>query len=94
MTGPEHYQEAERIMREMTFTRHGKVTYLEIPEAMAMAQTHATLALAAAMAVGMADVEERAWADVAATKPGRKQPERDRRGPGDPDFEREPRQSG
>ena len=48
MTGPEHYREAERIMTELTATVSGEVTELGFPEAMALAQVHAILALAAA----------------------------------------------
>ena len=51
MTGPEHYREAERIMREMTFVDRGKTQELGFPEAMAVAQVHAILALAAATGV-------------------------------------------
>ena len=51
MTGPEHYREAERIMTEMTATVSGEVMELGFPEAMALAQVHATLALAAATGV-------------------------------------------
>jgi hypothetical protein len=52
VTGPEHYREAERIMKEMTLVDRGKTQELGFPEAMAMAQVHAILALAAA--TGMA----------------------------------------
>jgi hypothetical protein len=41
MTGPEHYAEAERLLRIATDEDH-------LPETMAAAQVHATLALAAA----------------------------------------------
>jgi D-aminopeptidase len=51
MTGQAHYKEAERIMTEMTATVSGEVVELGFPEAMAMAQVHATLALAAATGV-------------------------------------------
>jgi RNA polymerase sigma-70 factor, ECF subfamily len=47
-TGPDHYREAERIMTEMTLISGGKTQELGFPEAMAMAQVHATLALAVA----------------------------------------------
>jgi len=52
MTGPEHYAEAERL--------------LDLADEMAVsdAQVHATLALAAATALGALHAE--GWADVAA----------------------------
>ena len=45
MTGPEHYREAERIMREMTIIEDGRTQEVALPEAMAAAQVHAILAL-------------------------------------------------
>jgi hypothetical protein len=68
MTGPEHYREAERLLVEEVFiTRHGSVTR-SFEETVAAAQVHATLALAAATAVGTAGADSRAWADAAGAK--------------------------
>lgn len=69
MTGPDHYAEAERLLA--LAGRHSKgATYdQEWTPTLAAAQIHATLALAAATAVGTAGPDSRAWADVAATKP-------------------------
>ncbi len=70
MTGPDHYAEAERLLA--LAGRHSKgATYgQEWTLTLAAAQIHATLAVAAATAVGTAGPDGRAWADVAATKPG------------------------
>ena len=53
MTGPEHYREAERLLRSRTRYFNGGQTRQEDPpsaDQIAQAQVHATLALAAAMA--------------------------------------------
>ena len=50
-------------MRELTFVEHGKTQELGFPEAMAMAQVHAILALAAATGVASGTRE---WFDVTA----------------------------
>ncbi|WP_103338760.1 hypothetical protein [Amycolatopsis sp. CA-126428] len=59
MTGPEHYREAERLIRASSGD------YVEAGDALAEAQVHATLALAAATASGawaeMSDDESRSW---------------------------------
>ena len=75
MTGPDHYAEAERLLA--LAGRHSKgATYgQEWTLTLAAAQIHATLAVAAATAVGTAGPDGRAWADVAATKPGASEPE-------------------
>ncbi|MER5694879.1 hypothetical protein ACWDBO_31215 [Streptomyces mirabilis] len=76
MTGPEHYLESERLLKSAAdnFLRHGNAG-----SALAAAQVHATLALAAATAMGAVveddlagfTVEERdAWYAVAGTRPG------------------------
>jgi hypothetical protein len=85
MTGPEHYAEAERLLA--LADRHGKgVTYgQEWALTLTAAQVHATLALAAATAVGTAGPDGHAWADIAATRPGADKPQAppvSRRGPG------------
>ncbi|MFJ1865490.1 hypothetical protein ACIOD1_12745 [Streptomyces sp. NPDC088097] len=55
MTGPEHYREAERLVRELTST-NGAIDVGEgSAEVLATAQVHATLALAAAQAGLLAD---------------------------------------
>ena len=68
MTGPEHYTEAERLLA--LADRHTRgITYdQEWTLALTAAQAHATLALAAATAVGTAGPDRHTWADVAATR--------------------------
>jgi hypothetical protein len=65
VTGPEHYREAERIMDALYGRGRGSVpgeaTYA------AEAQVHATLALAAATALGHSRTDQLAWADIAGT---------------------------
>ena len=75
MTGPEHYAEAERLLT--LADRHTKgVTYAqEWTLTLNAAQVHATLALAAATAVGTVGPDLHAWADVAATRPSASKPE-------------------
>lgn len=79
MTGPEHYREAERLLRLATKQPAGDgphedksptdVTFVEDADILAAAQVHATLALAAATGLAgdlpINDCE--AWRDVAAT---------------------------
>jgi len=61
MTGPEHYREAERILREGTIVdRHG-TTRLDQQELTAIAQVHATLALTAATLVSGEAIPPRDW---------------------------------
>jgi hypothetical protein len=64
MTGPQHYQEAERILAGIL---EGRYDESERPgsELLAVAQVHATLAHAAASALGVSVTETRAWAGVA-----------------------------
>ncbi|MFD4195941.1 hypothetical protein [Amycolatopsis thermoflava] len=77
MTGPEHYREAERLL-EMASVSTAQDAYREVPldrppsPFVEAAQVHATLALAAATAMGGdLDVPEwTAWRRVAATKRG------------------------
>jgi hypothetical protein len=71
VTGPEHYREAERIMREMTIVEDGRVQEAALPEAMAAAQVHAILALAAATGVEATGADGRAWIEVAGVPRGR-----------------------
>jgi hypothetical protein len=75
MTGPEHYAEAERLLA--LADRHTRgVTYAqEWTLTLTAAQVHATLALAAATAVGTAGPDRHVWADVAATRPSASKPE-------------------
>ena len=63
MTGPEHYQRAQEILSGLSTTHRD-------PEHIAAAQVHATLALAAATALGSdfgSHAEADAWRQVAAT---------------------------
>ncbi len=52
MSGPEHYREAERLITPTTDPASGviPITVLPSPQMIAVAQVHATLALAAATA--------------------------------------------
>jgi hypothetical protein len=66
VTGPEHYQRAEELIiqnrraaDEDDTTRIRRLT---------AAQIHATLALAAATALGTSATETRAWTDVAGSR--------------------------
>jgi len=68
-TGPEHYREAERLLTEQVFRdRAGSTTTRSYQETVAAAQVHATLALAAATALGTAAADTAAWRDAAGTK--------------------------
>jgi hypothetical protein len=84
MTGPEHYAEAERLLA--LADRHTRgVTYdQEWTLTLTAAQVHATLALAAATAVGTAGPDGHAWADVAATKLASSKPKLPDGSPPDP----------
>ena len=75
MTGPEHYQAAERLLRILTKpTEHGG-TVIDAamnPNVPAAAQVHATLALAAATALDpsgrvASDPDREAWRKAAGT---------------------------
>ena len=68
MTGPGHYQEAERLVAGIL---EGRYDESERPgsELLAIAQVHATLALAAATAV-TSPVDAREWADAAGARLG------------------------
>lgn len=74
MNGPEHYREAERLLKSAddNFLRTGKPG-----SALDAAQVHATLALAAATAMratvdgtelGVSEAEFQAWYDAAGVK--------------------------
>ena len=67
MTGPEHYQEAERLLQDV-LKRGPKWAAMGKEAAHAAAQVHATLALAAATALGTSPAEGRAWAAAAGTR--------------------------
>ena len=65
MSGPEHYQEAERILAEIEGT---PALSNEIEALFAFrAQVHATLALAAATAIDP-DMQRAEWREVASTR--------------------------
>lgn len=67
MTGPDHYRQAE----ELTAKAHDYLGQGEGQSAAvwaAVAQIHATLALAAATAPGMTSAHGRAWRQVAGSK--------------------------
>ena len=67
MTGPDHYRKAE----ELTAKAHDYLGQGEGQSAdvwAAVAQIHATRALAAATALGTTAADGRAWAEVAGTR--------------------------
>ena len=69
MTGPDHYREAERILtEEISIDASGAEVHRAFEVAVAAAQVHATLALAAATALGASAAEVRTWADVLGTR--------------------------
>lgn len=78
MNGPEHFVEAERLLKSCQLQGFGPGEAEQYParedgvdsigNALTAAQVHATLALAAATALtggGLPDAEYRAWNDVA-----------------------------
>lgn len=75
MTGPEHYRAAERLADQAHHFTYGDGADPETGAALAAeAQVHATLALAAAVALGegfhgMHTRDAHAWRQVAATTP-------------------------
>jgi len=66
MTGPEHYLAAERLLEEIQ--EHPSSSINKTESLMGQAQVHATLALAAATALGSVGFDSREWAEVAGTK--------------------------
>ena len=75
MTGPEHYAEAERLLALADRHTRGVTYEQEWTLTLTAAQVHATLALAAATAVGTAGADGHTWADVAATRLSARRPE-------------------
>ena len=68
MTGPDHYRKAEELTeRANEYLGQGDGQASAAVSA-AVAQIHATLALAAASALGTMAAEGRAWVEVAGTK--------------------------
>ena len=57
MAGPEHYRRAEQLIKSSTSTNELGVQIVTRPEFIAVAQTHALLALAAATALDPDDQE-------------------------------------
>jgi len=73
MTGPEHYQEAERLIAAARAESGGMYRHHPTEAAVMLteAQVHAALALAAATALGTSGTDGQAWASVAGTsRPG------------------------
>ena len=66
MTGPDHYREADDIITQVLTGNYDTSKYSNA-DLLAMAQVHATLAPAAATAVGTAGADARAWAEAAGT---------------------------
>ncbi len=75
MTGPEHYAKAERLLTLADRPTRGVTYAQEWTLTLTAAQVHATLALAAATAVGTAGPDRHAWADAAATRLSSGKPE-------------------
>jgi hypothetical protein len=67
MTGPEHYRKAEELLGQADQLLDGDEPSAAT-WAIGIAQAHATLALAAATAIGTTGTEGRCWADAAGTK--------------------------
>jgi hypothetical protein len=65
MTGPEHYLAAEKLLEETQ--EHPSSSINKTASLIGQAQIHATLALAAATALGS---DNREWIEVAGTKLG------------------------
>src|ERR1700758_3395513 len=86
MTGPEHYAEAERLLTLADRHTRGGTYDQEWMLTLTAAQVHATLALAAATAVGTAGPDGHAWADVAATRLSAHKPETPSESSLDPDH--------
>jgi hypothetical protein len=63
MTGPEHYLAAEKLLEENQ--EHPSSSINKTASLIGQAQVHATLALAAATALGS---DSRQWIEVAGTK--------------------------
>jgi hypothetical protein len=64
MTGPQHYQEAERLADQANHYTYGDGADPVTGAALAAeAQVHATLALAAATAMGLPDLPSGDWDD-------------------------------
>ena len=72
MTGPEHYAEAERLLAVADRHTSGVTYGQEWALTVTAAHVHATLALAAATAIGTAGPDRTAWSDIAATRHGSK----------------------
>jgi len=75
MTGPEHYAEAGCLLAVADRHTSGVTYGPEWTLTLTAAHVHATLALAAATAVGTAGPDRTAWADIAAAKPSGSKPE-------------------
>ena len=67
MTGPDHYREAGDIITQVLTGNYDTSKYSNA-DLLAMAQVHATLAAAAASALGTSPAEMRAWAEAAGTR--------------------------
>jgi hypothetical protein len=85
MTGPEHYAEAERLLALADRHTRGVTYEQEWTLTLTAAQVHATLALAAATAVGTAGPDGHAWADVAAARLSARKPDPSPDSPPGPD---------
>ena len=67
MNGPSHYTMAEALIEEAQDILHARDTDGRAAPLIAIGQVHATLALAAATALGTSAAEARAWTGVAGT---------------------------
>ena len=66
MNGPAHFQKAEEILADLGQRSYSGETEVSLA---LQALTHATLAGAAAAALGASPAESREWARVAGTRP-------------------------
>lgn len=65
MTGPQHYKEAERLIRQARDGRDTQGNRIDRTLVLREAAIHATLAVAAATALSALDLEYDAWLRVA-----------------------------
>ena len=74
MTGPDHYRKAEELAAEAHNYLGQGDGHATAAVWATVAQVHATLALAAATAIGATGPDNRAWIDAAATRFGDSEP--------------------
>ena len=70
MDGPTHYSMAEHVMEQARDALNEGAPDGRVAALIALSQVHATLAAAAAAALGQSGADGRAWRDVAGTGGG------------------------